>query len=336
MNKYLSIFNSIDEGFVISELLYDAGGKAYDLRIMETNPRFNEMFLITGAVGKTAREIIAFADDSWFETFQEVAATGKAVRLENYLKDADRWFELHISRIGEAGSLIAVVFNDITESKERNKMLKKMVEQRTAQLKESRDLLLGIMDAPNLGLAVYKTVRDKKGKIVDFIHEFTNKRTKEALGKDMSGKLLTSDGKDGMDHLPSFIEAMETGKPNNYIRHTEFGGEERWILFSNASLDEERMVHVWEDITEHKKAEQELQKQLILLKYTEYLAQSGTWNYEIANGNFTWSEGMYKLFGLPQQMNVRPTVYFDHAVKKTAPLLKELSAILKNTNLLRK
>ena len=315
--KYRTIFTNIDEGFVISELLYDESGKAFDMRVIETNQRFNEMMQVTNAIGKTAKEIFPHAEDSWFEMHHEVIATGKAIRFENYLKALDTWFDLYISRIGDEGSrTVAIVFNDITESKDRNKALKNMVQQRTSQLEESKYLLQNIINAPNIGLAVYKAVRDRKGKIVDFIHEFINKRTIAALEKDMTGKLLSDHGKDGVEQLPAFIETIETGKANNYIRHTQFGGEEHWILFSNAPLDSERMVHVWEDITEHKKAEQELEKQLTLLKYTEYLAQSGSWDYEITNAKFTWSEGMYKLFGLPQQMNVRPEVYLDYAVKE--------------------
>lgn len=323
--KYHTLFTNIDEGFVICELLYDENGKAYDLRVMETNQRFNEMMQITDAAGKTGKEILSNAEESWLEIYYEVVTTGKAVRFENYLQELDRWFALYISRIGDdGGRTLAIVFNDITESKDRNKSLKKLVEQRTAELKESRDLLFGIIDAPNVGLAVYKAVRDNKGKIIDFVHEFINKRTRAALGKDMNGKLLTDHGKDGIDQLPKFIETIETGKPNNYIRHAQFNGEDHWILFSNAALDQERIVHIWEDITQLKKADQELQKQFTLLKYTEYLAQSGSWDYEIATGNFSWSEGMYKLFGLPQHMNVYPETYLNHTIEEDRNIAKKI------------
>ena len=53
--KYHSIFSSIDEGFVIGELLYDDSGKAYDLRVQEANRRFHEMLGISDSVGNVQR-----------------------------------------------------------------------------------------------------------------------------------------------------------------------------------------------------------------------------------------------------------------------------------------
>lgn len=49
-------------------------------------------------------------------------------------------------------------------------------------LKESKELLQSIIDAPNLGLAVYRAVRDETGRIVDFVHEFIKRTTLAALG----------------------------------------------------------------------------------------------------------------------------------------------------------
>jgi signal transduction histidine kinase len=123
-----------------------------------------------------------------------------------------------------------------------------------------KELLQRILDAPNIGIAVYKAVRNEEGKVIDFIHEFINKRTLEALGKDMTGKLLSDHGDDGISQIKSFVEALESGKPNSYVKHAEFAGSQHWVLLSNAPLDENRLVHTWEDITEIKRTELELQR----------------------------------------------------------------------------
>lgn len=72
----------------------------------------------------------------------------------------------------------------------------------------------------------------------------------------------------------------------------------------------------------------ELQKNLTLLRYTEYLAQSGTWDYEVATGNFKWSEGMYRLFGLSQQRKVTPEIYLRHAIEQDRPIAKKIVTLL--------
>ena len=117
--KYRTLFDSIDEGFVISELLFDEEGKPFDLLVLETNASFERLMqTATSSVGKRALEIFPTAEASWFETYGRVVETGESVRFENYLAALDRWFNLYISRIGEAGSRhFAIVFHDITERK---------------------------------------------------------------------------------------------------------------------------------------------------------------------------------------------------------------------------
>lgn len=68
----------------------------------------------------------------------------------------------------------------------------------------------------------------------------------------------------------------------------------------------------------------EMKKQLNLLRYTEYLAQSGTWEYEIQSGDFKWSEGMYKLFALPLQMKVLPETYLQFAHEEDRSVAKKI------------
>jgi len=118
--KYSGIFGSIDEGFVVAELLFDDEGKPFDLLVLETNPSFDRMLRTTNAVGKRALEIFPDAEASWFEAYGRVVETGESLRFENYLAPLDSWFDLYISRVGGAGSRrFAIVFNDITERKRR-------------------------------------------------------------------------------------------------------------------------------------------------------------------------------------------------------------------------
>ena len=116
--KYRTLFDSIDEGFVVAELLFDEEGKPVDLLVLETNPSFNRMMGTTDAVGKRALEIFPGAEASWFEAYRRVVETGESLRFENYLAALDRWFDLYISRIGGEGSRrFAIVFNDVTSRK---------------------------------------------------------------------------------------------------------------------------------------------------------------------------------------------------------------------------
>jgi PAS domain S-box-containing protein len=116
--KYRSLFNSIDEGFNIIEIIFDESGKAVDHRILEANPSQEKMTGLKDVVGKRARELLPNFEDYWLESFSQVVITGEPVRLENRIEELDRWFDVYASRFGDEGSRkVAVVFNDITQRK---------------------------------------------------------------------------------------------------------------------------------------------------------------------------------------------------------------------------
>ncbi len=55
--NYLTLFNSIDEGFAVFEMLYE-GARAVDYRFIEVNAAFERQTGLPDAVGKTARQLI--------------------------------------------------------------------------------------------------------------------------------------------------------------------------------------------------------------------------------------------------------------------------------------
>lgn len=179
---------------------------------------------------------------------QIVEADYRAVRRENDWQ----WFHVRgkVFQRNDNGDVTHIV-NVIENITDRKKVER--------EIKENRDLLQNIMNAPNVGIGVFKAIRDASGEIQDFRFEFVNRRTLNAFqGIDPTGTLLTAYGNDGKEQLQFFAEAIKTGKSNSYTRKAQSGIVEGWFLFSNAPLDNDRVVQVWEDITEIKKAEQEI------------------------------------------------------------------------------
>ncbi len=77
------------------------------------------------------------------------------------------------------------------------------------------------------------------------------------------------------------------------IRHRN--GRFIWFELSYQSVvddrdGQERLVGVWRDITERKKAEQHLLQ-------AQRLRRFGSWEYNIAEGNVRWSDHSYRIFG---------------------------------------
>jgi PAS domain S-box-containing protein len=117
--RFRTLFNSMDEGFCVIEMIFDAAGSPTDYRFVETNPAFEKHTGLADAAGKRVRELVPDHDAHWFDIYGKVAVTGEPIRFVNHAKALDdRWFDVYAFRFGGAAHRkVAVLFNDITERK---------------------------------------------------------------------------------------------------------------------------------------------------------------------------------------------------------------------------
>ena len=118
-DRYRTLFDSIDEGFCVIEVLFDEAGKPVDYRFIEVNPSCEKQTGLINATGKRMREFVPDLDASWFEIYGRVVLTGEPIRFENEAVEMNNtWFDVYAFRIGEAASCkVAVLFTNITERK---------------------------------------------------------------------------------------------------------------------------------------------------------------------------------------------------------------------------
>jgi len=117
--RYRTLFESIDEGFCIIEVLFDQNNVAVDYRFVEVNPAFEQQSGLEQAIGKTIRQIIPNLEEYWFEIYGNVALTGESVRVENRMEGLNRWLDVYAFRIEQPENRkVAILFKDITERKQ--------------------------------------------------------------------------------------------------------------------------------------------------------------------------------------------------------------------------
>lgn len=126
--RYRTLFESIDEGFCIIEMLFDRNQKPIDYRFLEINPAFEKHTGLINAKGKRMRELVPNHEEYWFEIYGNVMQTGIPSRFESHAKAMNRWYDVYAFRIEQsAGHRVAVLFNDITDRKlseqERERLL---------------------------------------------------------------------------------------------------------------------------------------------------------------------------------------------------------------------
>jgi signal transduction histidine kinase len=112
--KYRALFDAIDEGFCIIEMLFDAQGTPVDYRFLEVNAAFERQTGLADAVGRTVRALVPGHEAHWFAIYGRVALTGEATRFRNHAARLYRWYDVYAWRYGEAQDRqVAVLFNDV-------------------------------------------------------------------------------------------------------------------------------------------------------------------------------------------------------------------------------
>lgn len=136
-DRFRKLFESIDEGYLLGEVLFDEAGSVADIRFLQANPAALQ---IAGRdfTGRRMRDIDPRYEDYWFEAYGRVARTGEPLRAEQYSEPHGRWFDFRLSKVGPMHSrLVACVFQDITErkqSEERQQVLVAELQHRTRNI----------------------------------------------------------------------------------------------------------------------------------------------------------------------------------------------------------
>ncbi len=136
-----TIFERIDEGYCLCEMVLDDEGKPKTYRYLEANPLFESLLGLSDTLGKTIHELAPDIEASWVDTFARVAFEGETVRFEQESPALGRWYDVFATPAKPRGRF-AVVFRDTTERHQAEKA----VAQREAELRALNETLEARVD----------------------------------------------------------------------------------------------------------------------------------------------------------------------------------------------
>jgi len=248
--RFRSLFETMQEGFALHEVVFDDAGNPVDYRFLEVNPAFERLTGLSRAavLGKRVREIMPQTEEYWIKTYCRVAMTGEAVEVENYSDELGRYYR------GRAYSpkpgKFVVLFEDITEKK------KGMLE-----LMQREEQMRVLFEASQAGIVMV----EPSGSIT-----LANNRMAEMFGCSMEELLqsrypdhLHPDQRSTGDQLMRKLIAGELEHVDTERRYLRKDGGDFWGHLSGRRHEDAdgvliSLVGNIVDITDHRRAEEAL------------------------------------------------------------------------------
>lgn len=259
--SYRTLFESINEGFCVFEMLYDEDDNPIDYRWLETNPAFEQHTGLKDAVGKTARELVPGLEQYWVDIYGRIASTGQREQFISQSAAMNRWFEVDGFRVGDPQERkVALLFNDVTQRKQAEETLRK-----------SEHRLQMAISAVSGGIYEYTLPMGEGYYLSSGWAEILGYRLDELPSKEHFAQwLYTQIHPDDVYELEKLYERMNQGieegsthESEVRLRHKE--GHWVWVNGRSQVLERDeagrvtRLVGLMRDITERKQAEEQLQ-----------------------------------------------------------------------------
>ncbi|MBX3006770.1 MAG: PAS domain S-box protein [Melioribacteraceae bacterium] len=244
--KYRELFDSMQDGFALHELILSDDGKPIDYTFLAVNKAFEKMTGLNSSeiVGKSVMTVMPGTESYWIERYGKVALTGKPLRYENYSKELNKYYR--VLAYSPEKMKFAVIVEDVTDVRIKEEKIKQ--------------LSVAVEQSP-----VSVVITDLKGEIV-YVNKMFSKTTgytfKEAIGKNPN---ILKSGNMSNSEYSKMWDTITNGKSWSGIFHNKKKNGE--LFFESAKISPildatgkpTHFIAVKEDITDRIKIETELE-----------------------------------------------------------------------------
>jgi len=158
-----------------------------------------------------------------------------------------------------------------------------------------------VLDQSNNVISYFLPIYDSKKKIIDFRIEYVNERMEEVTDED----LLDIIGAKMSDYYPAnfengvfeeLIQCFESEEQREFEKKYTFGDTDYWFFTRVVKLDDGILLFS-KNISKEKEIEIELDVQNKLLTEAEYVANIGSYKWNLHEENIKYSDNAFRLFG---------------------------------------
>ncbi len=286
------LFQAIDEGYALCELVLDEAGTPTDFRYIEVNPLFTPMTGLLDPVGRTALELRpAVLEEHWLDLYGRVALGGETLRFERGSAALGRWFDIFATPVEPRGRF-ALVVRDITARRAAE-----------AALLASEERLRRAQDAGGVGVWEVD-LADGTVFWSGPLHELLGFGPDAPADRDAFYAHIHPEDRPRVRASADRAVADPAARYDVEFRFRRADtGEERWMV-GRGEVERDaagrplRMVGVTMDITERREAAAALAESEARLRTAQESAEVGVFERVLPGTRAYWSAGMFRLYGL--------------------------------------
>jgi len=214
---------------------------------------------------------------------------------------------------------VVITFTDITEKKQQEKELEKhrnhleeLVEEKSRELAESEEkfrtifnMSLSMICIADLDTATFQFINPAFHRILGY--------TKEELLTKSFFEFIHPEDKKSTTQV--FEENLKVGVSvmNFQNRFQCKDNTYRWIDWNYQPIVGKGIMYaIANDVTQSKKAEQELIKHRNFLKASQEIGSIGTWHFHLKENTLSWTEETYKIFGIDLDTPINYELLLEH------------------------